>query len=163
MESNIAMYCDVWFGAHHKHDSNQVVSTLLYVIGNVLRRKGFLPPTLRIQADNCTRKNKNIYILALCATLVGLGFFQEVELSILIVGHMHEDIDQRFSCISDVDSLKEMLSLIERGTSSTEAFVSARLSENVWDPSPTDRFRFIGWHNIFLPHAMLYGQSRGDS
>lgn len=150
----IGLYCDVWFGAHHKHDSNQVVSTLLYVIGDVLRRKGFLPPTLRIQADNCTRENKNIYMFALCATLVGLGFFQEVELSFLIVGHTHEDIDQRFSCISntlkrtDVDSLKEMLSLIERGTSPTEAFVSARLLENVWD-----------WKQFITPHLLTGSNS----
>ena len=59
-----------------------------------------MPPTLRIQADNCTRKNKNIYMFALCATLVGLGFFQEVELSFLIVGHTHEDIDAYFSHLS---------------------------------------------------------------
>jgi hypothetical protein len=150
----IGLYCDVWFGAHHKHDSNQVVSTLSYVIGDVLRRKGFLPPTLRIQADNCTRENKNIYMFALCATLVGLGFFQEVELSFLIVGHTHEDIDQRFSCISstlkrsDVDSLKEMLSLIERGTSPTEAFVSARLLENVWD-----------WKQFITPHLLTGSDS----
>lgn len=44
----IGLYCDVWFRAHHKYDSNQVVSTLLYVIVGVLRRKGFFPPTLRI-------------------------------------------------------------------------------------------------------------------
>jgi hypothetical protein len=150
----IGLYCDVWFGAHHKHDSNQVVSTLLYVIGDVLRRKGFLPPTLRIQADNCTRENKNIYMFALCATLVGLGIFQEVELSFLIVGHTHEDIDQRFSCISstlkrsDVDSLKEMFSLIERGTSPTEAFVSARLLENVWD-----------WKQFIIPHLLTGSDS----
>jgi hypothetical protein len=145
----IGLYCDVWFGAHHKHDSNQVVSTLFYVIGDVLRRKGFLPPTLRIQADNCTRENKNIYMFALCTVLVGLGFFREVELSFLIVGHTHEDIDQRFSCISntlkrsDVDSLKEMLSLIEQGTSPTEAFVTARLLENVWD-----------WKSFITPHIL---------
>ena len=145
----IGLYCNVWFGAHHKHDSNQVVSTLLHVLGDLLQRKGFLPPTLRIQADNCTCKNKNIYMFALCATLVGLGFFREVELSFLIVGHTHEDIDQRFSCISsmlkrsDVDSLKEMLNLIQRGTSPTEAFVSARLLENVWD-----------WKLFIIPHLL---------
>ena len=78
-------------------------------------------------------------MFALCATLVGLGFFREVELSFLIVGHTHEDIDQRFSCISstlkrlDVDSLKEMFSLIEQGTSPAQAFVNARLLENVSD------------------------------
>lgn len=150
----IGLYCDVWFGAHHKHDSNQVVSTLFYVIGDVLRRKGFLPPTLRIQADNCTRENKNIYMFALCAALVGLGFFKEVELCFLIVGHTHEDIDQRFSCISntlkrsDVDSLKEMLTLIQRGTSPTEAFVTARLLENVWD-----------WKLFITPHLLAGADS----
>ena len=56
----VGLYCDVWFGAQYKHNSNQVVSTLLFVIGGVLRRKGFLPPTSCIQADNCTRENKNI-------------------------------------------------------------------------------------------------------
>ena len=63
------------------------------------------------------------------------------------MGHTHEDIDQRFSCISntlkrsDVDSLKEMLNLIEWGTSPTEAFVTARLLENVWD-----------WKQFITPH-----------
>ena len=70
---------------------------------------------------------------------MGLGFFKEVELSFLIVGYTHEDNNQRFSCISntlkrsDVDSLKEMFSLIEQGRSPTEAFVTTRLLENVWD------------------------------
>jgi hypothetical protein len=39
------------------------------------RRKGRLSPTLRIQADNYTWENKNIYMFALCAALVGLGHF----------------------------------------------------------------------------------------
>ena len=108
-----------------------------------------MPPTLLIQADNCTRENKNIYMFALCASLVGLGFFQEVALSFLIVGHTHEDIDQRFNCISsnlkrsDVDSLKEMLNLIERGTSPTEAFVTVRLLENMWN-----------WKQFITPHLL---------
>jgi hypothetical protein len=33
---------------------------------------------LRIQADNTTRENKNVYMFALCAALVGLEYFQEV-------------------------------------------------------------------------------------
>ncbi|HYP42796.1 MAG TPA: hypothetical protein VEQ18_02125, partial [Candidatus Nitrosocosmicus sp.] len=41
---------------------------------------GMLPPTLRIQADNTTQENKNIYMFSLCAALVGLGFFQEMSL-----------------------------------------------------------------------------------
>ena len=62
-----------------------------------------------------------------------------MRLSFLIVGHTHEDIDQQFSIISsvlkrqDIDSVKEMLALIERGASYTEAFTSASLMEHIWD------------------------------
>jgi hypothetical protein len=115
----IGLYADVWIDAYHKHDSNQVITSIMHVIVDVRRRKGRLPPTLRIQADNYTRENKNIYMFALCAALVGLGYFQEVQLCFLIVGHTHEDIDQRFSIISNtlkrtnIDSLKELLELVQ--------------------------------------------------
>ena len=78
-----------------------------------------IPLYLRIQADNCGRENKNVYILALCRTLVALEIFKEIQLSFFIVGHMHEDIDQWFSSISsalkrqDIHSLKELLSIIK--------------------------------------------------
>ena len=71
----IGLYADVWIDAYHKHDSNQVITSIMHVIANVRQRKGRLPLTLRIQADNCTWENKNIYMFALCATLVGLGYF----------------------------------------------------------------------------------------
>jgi hypothetical protein len=104
----------------------------MHVIADVKRRKGTLPPTLRIQADNCTRENKNVYIL--------------------IVGHTHEDIDQCFSIIlntlkrTNIDSLKELLQLVERGTSYTKAFVSARHLENVRD-----------WKSFITPHLLTQG------
>ena len=85
------------------------------------------------------RENKNIYMFALCATLIGLGYFQEVQLCFLIVGHTYEDIDQRFSIIlntlkrTNIDSLKELLGLVQQGTSYTKAFVSVRHLENVRD------------------------------
>jgi hypothetical protein len=136
---SIGLYADVWIDAHHKHDSNQVITSVMHVIADVRRRKGRLSPTLQIQADNCTRENKNIYIFALCAALVGLRYFQEVQLCFLIVEHTHEDIDQRFSIISNtlkrtnIDSLKELLELVQRGTSYMEAFVSTRHLENIRD------------------------------
>jgi hypothetical protein len=95
------------------------------------------------------RENKNIYMFALCTALVGLGYFQEVQLCFLIVGHTHEDIDQRFSIISNtlkrtnIDSLKELLELIQRRTSYTKAFVSARHLENVQD-----------WKSFIMPHLL---------
>ena len=97
----VGLYTDVWIDTHHKHDSNQVVTSIMHVLEDVRSRRGNrLPPILRIQADNCARENKNQYMFALCATLVGLKYFAEVHLSFLIVGHTHEDIDQRFSVIS---------------------------------------------------------------
>jgi hypothetical protein len=36
----------VWIDAHHKHDSNQVITSVMHVIADVRRRKGRLPPTL---------------------------------------------------------------------------------------------------------------------
>jgi hypothetical protein len=44
----IGLYTDVWIDAHHKHDSNQVITSVMHVIANVRRRKGRLPPILRI-------------------------------------------------------------------------------------------------------------------
>jgi hypothetical protein len=99
-----------------------------------------------------TRGRIRIYMFALCATLVGLGYFQEVQLGFLIVGHTHEDIDQCFSIISNtlkktnIDSLKELLGLVQQGTSYTEAFVSARHLENVRD-----------WKSFITPHLFTRG------
>ena len=89
----IGLYADMWIDAHHKHDSNQNITLVMNAICEVKQRKGFLPPTLRIQSDNTMKENKNIYMFAICASLGGLGFFQEVHLCFLIVGHTHEDID----------------------------------------------------------------------
>ena len=148
----IGLYADVWIDAHHKHNSNQVITLVMNAICDVKQRKDFLPLTLKIQVDNTIRKNKNIYMFAMCATLVGVGFFQEVHLCFLIVGHIHEDIDQRFSVISNIlkrkviDMLKEMLELVEKGTSYTEAFVTARKVEHIHD-----------WKTFITPHLLQGG------
>ena len=42
----IGLYADVWIDAHHKHDSNQFITTVMHVIADVKRRKDTLPPTL---------------------------------------------------------------------------------------------------------------------
>ena len=54
------LYSDVWIDSHNKHDSNQVITTIMYAIADVkARRGGIMPPTLHIQVDNCGRENKN--------------------------------------------------------------------------------------------------------
>jgi hypothetical protein len=67
---------------------------------------------------------------------------------------MHEDIDQRFSIISNmlkrtkINSLKELLELVQWGTSYTEAFVSARHLENVRD-----------WKSFITLHLLTKGDT----
>ena len=123
------LYSDVWIDSHNKHDSNQVITSIMNVINDVRdSREGLLPCVLRIQADNYGRENKNQYMFAFCVVLVRLGYFVEVYLSFLLVGHTHEDIDKRLSVISstlkchDIDSMRELLELVQKGASHTEAF-----------------------------------------
>ena len=47
-----------------------------------------LPPTLRIQLDNCAKDNKNIYVFAYWSLLVTKGIFKEVFVSFLF-GRTH--------------------------------------------------------------------------
>jgi hypothetical protein len=68
---------------------------------------------------------------------------------------------------SDVNSLKEMFNLLERGTSPTEAFVNVRLLENVWDWKKfitphllTGSDSFVGI--TFLHHMRFYSNNRED-
>ena len=55
-----------------------------------------LPPTLRIQLDNCANDNKNRYVFVYWLLLVAKGIVKEVFLSFLLVGHTHDDIDASF-------------------------------------------------------------------
>ena len=87
-------YLDVWIDSHHKHDSNQVITSIMNVINDVRNcYGGMLPPVLSIQANNCSTKNKNQYMFVFCAMIIELGYFAEVYLSFFLVGHIHEDID----------------------------------------------------------------------
>jgi hypothetical protein len=82
---------DLWIDAHHKHDSNQVVTSIMRVLNYVHSTRGALSSILCIQTDYCARENKNKFLLGLCATLVGLGYFEEVRVGFLLVGHTHLD------------------------------------------------------------------------
>jgi hypothetical protein len=55
-----------------------------------------LPPILYVQLDNCWKDNKSRYVFCFWSMLVAKGIFEEVFVSFLLVGHMHEDIDATF-------------------------------------------------------------------
>ncbi len=58
---------------------------------------------------------------------------------IFLVGHTHEDVDQRFSVISgtlkrqDINSMQQLLDLVKEGTSPTKTFRISRHLEYIWD------------------------------
>ena len=137
---DVGLYIDIWIDTHHKHDKNQVITSIMHVLQDVCNLRGnILPPKLRIQTDNCGRENKNQYMFALCAALLAFKYFAEVYLSFPIMRHTHEDIDQKFTTISrtlksrDIDSLKELLELVRKGASHIEVFATSRHLEYVWD------------------------------
>jgi len=61
--------------------------------------RGGLPKHMYVQLDGAG-DNKNWVMFVFWAMLVDLGYFETVLISFLMVGHTHEDIDQRFSIIS---------------------------------------------------------------
>ena len=119
------------------------------VLHAVQSTRGSLPPILCIQADNCARENKNKFIFGLCATLVGLGYFEEVRVGFLLVGHTHSDIDQQFSSIShvlkrdDINSLSKLLKFLQNQIPdhANKPIRYAQLMENIWD-----------WKGFITPH-----------
>ena len=91
-------------------------------------------------------------MLVLCAILVALGFLKEIQMSFLIVGHTHIDIDQRFSTISstlkrqDIISLKELLRIIKEKPTRTKPFDVAEHLEHIWD-----------WKSFIIPYLQQDG------
>ena len=87
-----------WCLPRYEGGSSLICTALLRVI-QIIReqRGGSLPPVLLLQADNCGRENKNQYMVAFLGWLIKAGYFREIRLSFLPVGHTHSIIDQRFS------------------------------------------------------------------
>ncbi len=83
----------------HETGSNHIVETIHRFI-NTQQALASLPREFYVQLDNCSRENKNHYLMAYLESLVAWDVFDVVEASFLPVGHTHEDIDQIFSVTS---------------------------------------------------------------
>ena len=57
------------------HGPNQTMNILL----EVLHKRNNLPDVLYLQCDNCTRENKNQFVLGFLAMLVSIGLFKKVR------------------------------------------------------------------------------------
>lgn len=92
--------------------ANHIVEVLHRTLSNK-RRTSKIPPILFIQADNCTRENKNTFFFSYCESLVAWGVFREVHVSFLPKGHTHEDIDQIFSETARALRIRNAFSIAE--------------------------------------------------
>lgn len=80
----------------HETGANHIVEVLHRFI-NAKRADGPLPRKFFVQLDNCTRENKNRFVMGYFEMLVAHSVFDSVEAGFLPVGHTHEDVDQAFS------------------------------------------------------------------
>jgi len=98
------------------HDSNL---TLNSVTESIMRNypDRSMPETLFIQFDNCWRDNKNRFVFGFLSMMVALSIVKVVEISFLMVGHTHEDIDGIFGNIAQIlmkYNALHLLALMER-------------------------------------------------
>jgi hypothetical protein len=107
-------------------DSNISIHVILDVILR-MQKKGPLPPTLYIQADNCCRENKNKFLLGFLHILVERKVFKKIKLSFLPKGHTHEDVDQMFS----------RFAVALRGTHVTTVPELHKVFHEEYQPNPT--------------------------
>lgn len=83
----------------HETGANHVVEVIHRFL-NRRRTEGPIPKKLFVQLDNCTRENKNRYVMGFFEMLVSKSVFDSVEVGFLPIGHTHEDVDQCFSTTS---------------------------------------------------------------
>jgi hypothetical protein len=78
------------------HDTNLNVEVIRRTLLKIAE-KGALHDTIHIQADNAG-DNKNRWMFSFMMQLVRQGVGKKIVLAMLIVGHTHIDIDQKFRC-----------------------------------------------------------------
>ena len=89
--------------ANLPNNANLLIDTLHRNILRVhqhRRLKGLgMPSVLCVELDNCNT-NKSKALMAYCVHLVKMRVFTRIEISFMLVGHTHENIDQIFSTYS---------------------------------------------------------------
>jgi hypothetical protein len=105
------------------------------------------PRTLFIQLDSA-KDNKNKYVMAFMEYLVNCKVFDKIEVAFLLVGHTHEDIDQRFSVLSRHLDVHDALTPSEWRTCVHDAYIERK---NVRPNEPQEGTPVI--KSIFSMHA----------
>jgi hypothetical protein len=106
-----------WFLPTTVQNPNLVINILYLHLYEMFSSNKVRAPVLYVQADNCYKENKNKWVMFFCALLVSWGWFEEVYMSFLPVGHTHEDIDRLFSylrIILSCDEYNTLMALISK-------------------------------------------------
>ena len=116
---------------------NKVVSILYLLLKDFISDHKFLPKKLHINADNCWRENKNIYVFSFLAALVQLKIFEEVTMEFLLVGHTGNQCDQLFSILteefkSEIRTVEELMMKIRNSPISPKPIVHHLLFIHDW-------------------------------
>jgi hypothetical protein len=101
--------CLVPFMANFPDDPNFVMSLFFQDLVNA-SSEGDLPLYLHLQTDNCSKENKNQWLHALLACLVGLKIFKAIESDHLPTGHTHLDIDALLQPLAEGHTMYDCLS-----------------------------------------------------
>ncbi|XP_070536890.1 uncharacterized protein [Ptychodera flava] len=147
------------------HDTNLTLTCLLHTLHKE-SKDGKLPAKLYVQLDNCVRENKNKFFIGFMAYLVKRKYLQEIMMSFLMVGHTHEDIDQRFSKYSqklkenDAKTMPELAKVLEN---STDPQPEITILQTVWNIRDWLLPHLEEIHNQSFPHVYrIYLASNGE-
>ena len=78
-----------------------LLSRALELTEEELRRRGkSMPPKVILHNDNTSKEGRNSMLLQFAAALVATQRFEEVSIAMFRVGHTHNRLDQRFSCVA---------------------------------------------------------------
>ena len=78
------------------HGPNLVLHCLMMTLTKI-KPKG---KVLYLQLDNTYKENKNSYLMRFMSYLVNQNYFEQIQVSFLLVGHTHNDVDMVFSLVS---------------------------------------------------------------
>jgi hypothetical protein len=87
---------------HHPGTHPKTFTGVISMLWEYLRLLCKRVPILRITADNCSRENKNLFVMAFFQWLVCTGFCREVTVHFMITGHTKTALDASFGCAKSV-------------------------------------------------------------
>lgn len=84
---------------NHGKGSDHIFEAVHRVVDDICSSSG-LPSTFVLQLDNCSREDKNQFLMLKLEFSVHRGVFDKIDAGVIHVGHTNREIDQEFSTTS---------------------------------------------------------------